>query len=627
MSYNNQSSNYVGAPYNFVPLYKRVFERYKNIDELPRHDKIYKSSDNEEFYSGEIEYSFKNETDIFISNGENTVDFYKNLKGKYAVPGSTMRGLIRGNMTILGFCSVCKDIKNKKFMYREVGTPSSQLKKTYSTQLGIKSISKKTHIENVKAGYIVKENGKWKLYETVKKITNSDSNFFAVREDYVLKKENISNFKYIKENLMYEKDDFKKESSRNGKGISIKNFSRNKNYRPYFEPISYNLNGNKVIGIDAPNKLENEGYVISTGWINNKNKTFYIIPEIDKNKSIDLDNNTIIYFKDDFKAKETQLGKNKEFFDLPKDNIIKPIFYTSSDSEKGINFNLSFTPMLRVFYNKSIFDGIPNEHKNDTVLDYTNSIFGFTGDKNSYKSRVYFEDAILKEDKKTNKAKKFILGEPKASSYFDYLKDGKNYNDDFEIRGIKQYWLRKDTLAEEPIKNLNVASTIKPIGKGNTFSGKIRFKNLSKDELGLLLWSICLEENCCMNIGMAKSFGFGRIRISNLNLKLYNTSAMYDTYRLNFNIYNQNKQNYNDFIEYYKKYIMENFINNSENKFQSIMDIESVKTFIQMKTKYPDKSSIRYMKIDKPEQEYRNRKKNKKPLDTAEDIIKNIKGN
>ena len=40
--------------------------------------------------------------------------------------------------------------------------------------------------------------------------------------------------------------------------------------------------------------------------------------------------------------------------------------------------------------------------------------------------------------------------------------------------------------------------------KGTTFSGTIRFKNLKEDELGLLLWSLLLNDGCYQSIGMGK---------------------------------------------------------------------------------------------------------------------------
>ena len=38
-------------------------------------------------------------------------------------------------------------------------------------------------------------------------------------------------------------------------------------------------------------------------------------------------------------------------------------------------------------------------------------------------------------------------------------------------------------------------------------------KNLTEEELGLLLWAIRLEKNSQMNIGKAKAYGYGRVSV------------------------------------------------------------------------------------------------------------------
>ena len=50
----NLQSQYIGAPYNFVSLPKKVIKRETKENNLPSHKKIQK-----ELYSGEISYSRK----------------------------------------------------------------------------------------------------------------------------------------------------------------------------------------------------------------------------------------------------------------------------------------------------------------------------------------------------------------------------------------------------------------------------------------------------------------------------------------------------------------------------------------------------------------------------------------
>ena len=58
---NGNYQKYVGAPYNFVSLPKKVIKRETKENNLPSHKKIQK-----ELYSGEISYSIIPQTNIFV---------------------------------------------------------------------------------------------------------------------------------------------------------------------------------------------------------------------------------------------------------------------------------------------------------------------------------------------------------------------------------------------------------------------------------------------------------------------------------------------------------------------------------------------------------------------------------
>ena len=102
---------YVGAPYNFVGLSDRVYKKEK----LQPNNVIEK-----ERKSGTITYEITAKTPIFIDNGDN--EFYKDCYGQYAIPGSTVRGLVRSNVQILSCSSVKDDIQDGYLMYRHVAS-------------------------------------------------------------------------------------------------------------------------------------------------------------------------------------------------------------------------------------------------------------------------------------------------------------------------------------------------------------------------------------------------------------------------------------------------------------------------------------------------------------------------
>ncbi len=608
----NTNNKYVGAPYNFVPFYNDVVG--VDEDNLKVHDKI-----RDNLISGEISYTVKAETPIFISDGnKDNPNFVKNERGEYIIPGSTMRGLIRNNVQILGLSSFDDDINDYNLMYRDVTGGID--KENYKELLGAKQISigngkKISILSNVKAGYIGKKAGKYIIYKTkVDKIKKEyqEMNYYALSERNI--NENIDSFPYIKKNnncqqniLKGKKDDFIKNVI---KGRTHYIGKENKQYDPGFRRISYELADlNKIVCIDDEGKCSNDGYLVSSGQIREK-KAHYVIPAIDKTKdAIEISNADINAYKIDFEKKKNILGKNAGYFKLPEENEIKPVFYIVGKNNK---LYFGFTPSLRLFYDYNIKHGFKQKNKE---FDYTKSIFGVSNKDFSYKSKVSFADCII-ENKDILEDRKVILAEPKPSSFMDYLVQNNNkitYNsDNFELRGVKQYWLHSNPVESNNSNNTNIGSSIVPMNSGTEFKGKIRFQNMTKDELGLLLWSIKLEANSWMNIGMGKPYGYGAISIKNLNVKILDNKEAYriDNNKINFNPYENIdiKEYINCYIETIKKKI----------NGRDIHELETVKVFFAMKNSnnMPDIEKIRYMSIDK--KEYQNRK----PLKSAMETLK-----
>ncbi len=62
-------------------------------------------------------------------------------------------------------------------------------------------------------------------------------------------------------------------------------------------------------------------------------------------------------------------------------------------------------------------------------------------------------------------------------------------------------------------KHITQYTEIEPIMTG-TFTGKIRFENLTDIELGSLLFALDLPKGCAHKIGMGKPLGLGSVRIT-----------------------------------------------------------------------------------------------------------------
>lgn len=628
---------YVGAPYNFV-------SQWDSVVRLTEGERIAHNELSEHQFSGEIQYSIKAMTDLVTADGEE--QFTKNPYGEYVIPGSTVRGLIRSNTQILGMGSLFDDLDDYSLLFRRVANArdTSPDKDLYGKILGSGTVSLQgkqiSVLKYVKAGYITKENGKYRIYRTkVDKInpTLGEINYYILSErsiqtDIAAKKQYPFYWKhtdYLQHNL---RDGFREEK-RHGRTHYIG--TKNRRYHPYFMPVKYGIQGDRKVvfvgksGDTVPDGIL-DGYAVGTGPMNEK-KCHYIIPEIDKSKPyIDLskDEKTsadIRAYEIDFNHKSNQLrgmmGEDISFFALPKEGEIKPVFYIETD--KRVYFG--FTPRLRLFYNHSTKEGLDTAHFKEG-LDYARSMFGYAHEEDSYKSKLSFSDAVLKSGQ-PGKDANVILGGPSASSFNDYLETddqgrATSYNQDgFRLRGIKQYWLREQTITEVAGKNDNVKSVLQSMASGAVFKGKIRFHNLTEEEYGLLLWSICLDSSSEMNIGKGKPYGFGRIKVSVEELRELDIKKAYGTDRLSLDpmvsVTEEERETYIDDKIKHFQFAMDRRLKELGIKGK-LLDQSSIKDFFAMKDSdnMPEPEKIRYMSLDN--REYQNRK----PLPEVFDVLR-----
>lgn len=662
MDKNYTMTKYIGAPYNFVPFSEEV--RHYDKKSLPGHNSITckekeapeKECDTE-LYSGEIDYTITALSKIFVGSGEGKPEsFYKDGYGRYAIPGSTVRGLIRNNLQILSLSEMGTDIDDYALMYRKVGGvvkgdgPAQRLQKRYYEILEEKPSTKEKEkkdsaMKRVRAGYITCKKGKYQIYDVKEPAPQKDKkgiNYYVLSERDVI--DDYLDTKNIVEGMAI--DDQRKEKEvvekcayslffKDGKNIlaheNTKRFKRekrqnrihyvgtpNKAYKPYERECSYECSGNKVIEVRESGRLSHEGFAVSTGKMNEK-KAIYIIPaqkmQEDKDFPIDISPKDILAFKADLNKRENALKQfgGRTHWDLPEEGKRRPVFYIQLDGR----LYFGFTPHLRVFYDHTIAEGIPDRHK-EGRLDYAKAIMGFSNEKDAYRSRVSFTDAICQTEpgvSDRNDKEEVILAEPKPTSFLDYLEEGKNYNDEFVLRGIKQYWLRDEIVAGNKPKDpgdggseRKYVSQFSPLPKDTSFVGKIRFHNLKKEELGLLLWAIQLESGAQMNIGKAKAYGYGKIDLNINRAARFDLKKAYDLGSLD--------------LDPWGPLDVSALIDNYKTLEKADQKEKSIKTLLKMKdpNAKPDDDETRYMSIDA--REYQNRTD---PLPGALELIKQYK--
>ena len=218
-----------------------------------------------------------------------------------------------------------------------------------------------------------------------------------------------------------------------------------------------------------------------------------------------------------------RVGRNDEIAELPR------------------KFNLDLRPGLPQTYRNVRFD--------EDVLDYANSMLGYVGRKRNvgkkkiqdcYRSRVSFGELTAGGTPTGCNRIPVVLKSPPA--YF--------MNKDGILPGTRQFPLK------DPDENEQYFATqgIRPLDAGTKFSGTIRYRNLHTDELGLLLWCLCLEKDCCHTMGMAKSYGYGRMSLEIDGLVEYDLRNLYSSFSTKTTPVSNTRQRVAELIKAYQDY-------------------------------------------------------------------------
>jgi len=501
------------APYNFVPLNKKAIL----VEENPCPMDIYSISEDRPLISGKISLDIEALTPFFIRGTVKEEDLSKNddeLRdhnffspgGRFKIPGSSLRGMIRTLVEIAGYGKFENFDGDRRLYYRSVYGKTAQTRKYRS-----KMVDQKNNRLFVKAG-ILKRIG---------------SNEFAITPS-------------PEKGVLYYRVKFNRNDKKIiGLDISAEP-SQKENYS--FKEIWFEAGspGSVVKALYLEKMKDNKnlvkGYLVCSGLMNNKNKQWIIQAPKNEKQTLPISEEVIeSYLKD-----ESRNAVNLLEIASSKANQEVPCFYLQDSEEKVIAFG--HTAYFRLIYNKRIKDHLPEDLNNiPDSYDLAESIFGVAG---KFSSRVYFEDADMV--KKTephfveeNHHYPKILSTPKPTSFQHYLLQGntdqhepvprenlENWDSEKHIRGYKLYWHRNINsvkendlhswiaLPEEVKKHSSqYTARIKPVKPGVKFKGCIRFENLSVVELGALLFVIDLPEHCYHKLGLAKPLGFGSIKI------------------------------------------------------------------------------------------------------------------
>lgn len=317
--------------------------------------------------------------------------------------------------------------------------------------------------------------------------------------------------------------------------------------------------------------IQRDGNILPPGWMRGKLVlSHHFGPRADRHPK---HRNIVIYHPDPNKAgkqdwlplSDEQVALLKEEDRLPRNSNQQPrshwladgspVMYMVDDQDQVVC--LGPTKMFRLPYLHTPLDYVPAKLRDPHMIDMAEAVFGFVrGDapppgesdeqakRRAYAGRVFFGDAKLQKAAAPQPVVLLdVLSSPKPTSFQHYLvqqaagdntvtrgKDLKHYDDDsagMAIRGSKQYWHQSTAtaashmrpvggLADLSVEERKSRTVAQPVGQGAQFEFCVRFENLTREELGMLLWSLELpaDEGYAHRLGMAKPLGLGSVKIT-----------------------------------------------------------------------------------------------------------------
>ena len=548
----------IKAPYNFVPLSSKVvFPEWGTQISIDRPF--------EDGISGTIEVKYTAKTPVFIGNGKkdnNTVNSnYKAANGKNAIPGSSIRGMLRNVIEIASFGKFNR-VSDAALSVRDL-----QNRELYSAHLTLDK-GNRTYESLSKAGWLVYENNMWFLYPVLyhrvedKKLEEVYPKLGDLRK----RREFESRVRpIIKDVSVYFSTEETDKHRHHGGMILV--YSKIDNLR--LQKFSGAKHGFSVL-TGQPGRSFNKKQNREVG------KHLDFIFEDKGTTKIEVSYETLLQFK---QANTPRASDQKRGLDLTKKlNDCKeigypgiPVFYLS-DSRGNLD-SLGLSLMYRLPYKNSLHDAIKNssEENFSDRLDFVECLFGKIKNTKkdssecnfSLRGRVQFEDATTDNGALGNQVDT-ILGNPKPTYYPNYIEQNSsnsNYktlmDNDVRLRGWKRY----------PVKNItnpmavgegqeNVKSCFQPLQPNTVFNGKIHFHNLKKEELGALLWAITWgnDKNLSHAIGMGKPYGFGQIKANISSLEYLNNNSCNNEYN------SSSESEINDWIKIFTDYMEKKII-------------------------------------------------------------------
>lgn len=485
------------APYNFVPLSNQIVIPLWGSD--VSHTKPFADG-----ISGVIPYTLEALTPIMVGGNQTgqapaTIHFYQE-SGHYAIPGSSIRGMLRSVLEIATFSRMAL-VDDQRKAFRDLQHDDY---KDYLTNKNRKDAFEPL----AKGGWL-----KFNAAENIWQITPCD---YAKIDHHLLGMGNIKSLSMTeKYNLWRPKPlTVKFTPGRPDRHKHSKDKHGKDKYLYYIKAESFNSGST-------------DGTLVFTGSSPTKHMEFIFFNPT--HSKITLEQKVM----NDF----LEIHKDRENWKYWKKHPEIPVFCLVDKNNPNRIASLGLAQMYQLPFANSTHELISHTkpehiHFDENEFDFAQLLFGVDG---KLKGRIDCLTAPLEGTEQWATQQQGVLSAPKSSYYPNYLTQTKRnpnnnlktaMDEDATISGWKRYPVRdkESPVTHSPNGNLDTESKFTPLAKGSNFNGKIVFHNLLPIELGALFWALTWGQDPKLrhSLGLAKSFGFGqcRITINNDNLRI-----------------------------------------------------------------------------------------------------------
>jgi CRISPR-associated protein (TIGR03986 family) len=507
----NPAKQAIDSPYNFVPLAAQVVR--PGWADLVSHDLPF-----EHGVSGTIQYRLTAESPLLVGGRQTpnedkstTVEFFRTPTNEFAIPGSSLKGMIRAVLEIASFSRMAQ-VDNKRYALRDISTP-------------LVKMSYKDRVQGRLFGLMRQGEGD----DGEPEITPCDMarlNHWDLETWWGMSK-----------------PVFQKGAAVREKYQVWSSLCQERGIDPFAVPFRWHRDAVSALGEGT-----NVGFPVFTGQINDGKHHDFIFHSRRDGETFrihDVDANAwrdFLFIHRDDEDENTNMswpGFWKRRFRAGQE---VPVFYIL-DGDR-LQIGLAFMPKLAGDF--SIHDMIEHTHKDhldEGLADFATLMFGRVGKTadQGLKGRVQFEIATPVGDVREDPQPAAILSSPKPSYFPNYIEqqaqgpswrlagDNPQYatylktqsSTEPKLRGWKRYPVRPESEVDvqrprgpDQERNKKIQLHLRPVENGSQFSGQLHFQNLQPEELGALLWSLRLGGGGARHsLGMGKPFGFGIVRL------------------------------------------------------------------------------------------------------------------